>query len=376
MYIRSHSWGAANLSWSVVIEELLYAADKQGHDIVFVSTNGYKGMKYWNEERGLKQNLLQREILRSNKSFDLDMTYTVPQNFPDRFLSNSKCRVAIYNYESSIMPAHWNKYYSFVDYVLPSSKYVAEMFENNGCHKDKIVVVPHGIDLEVFNPSVKPAKIQTDKKFKFLCIAEPHYRKQLDKLLRLYAKTFTSADDVCLVLKTKIFDDNSIKEMKEFEMDLRPVLKELRSQYGAMLPEIKVISGRLNNIASLYTACDAFVLMTASEGWGMPYLEALACGVPVIAPRHGGQLEFLSDDNAILTKCGIRKARPQEQYWVPHPRAVVGSPDEADFSDQMINMYKNHAEIKARLLPAMLETASKLTWFNAMNQIIKLAETK
>lgn len=376
MLIRSFSWGKANLSWSVVIEELLYAADKQGHDIVFISTNGYKGMKYWNEERGLKQNLLQREILRSDKSFDLDITYTVPQNFPDRFLSNSKCRVAIYNYESSIMPAHWSKYYSFVDYVLPSSKYVAEMFENNGCPKDKIVVVPHGIDLEVFNPSIKPAKIQTDKKFKFLCVAEPHYRKQLDKLLKLYAKTFTSADDVCLVLKTKIYDDVSIKEMKEFEMDLRPILKELKVKYGAALPEIKVVSGRLNNIASLYTACDAFVLMTASEGWGMPFLEALACGVPVIAPRHGGQLEFLNDTNAILTKCSTRKARPQEQYWVPHPRAVVGAPDEADFADQMVNVYKNHAEIKAKLLPAMLETSQRLTWSNAMNQIIKLAESK
>lgn len=376
MLIRSCSWGKANLSWSVVIEELLFAADKQGHDIVFVSTNGYRGMKYWTEERGLKQNLLQREILRSNRYFDLDFTYTVPQNFPDRFLTNSKCRMAIYNYESSIMPAHWAKYYSFVDYVLPSSQYVADMFERNGCPKDKIVVVPHGIDLEIFNTNIKPAKIQTDKKFKFLCVAEPHYRKQLDKLLDLYARTFTSQDDVCLVLKTKIFDDNTIKERKEFEMDLRPILKELRQKYGAALPEIKIVSSRLANIASLYTACDAFVLMTASEGWGMPFLEAMACGVPVIAPRHGGQLEFLNDDNAVLTKCGIRRARPQEQYWMSNAKATVGSPDEQDFAEKMVEMYKNHEEIKQRLLPNMLAAAQKLTWSAAMDQIIELSEKK
>lgn len=376
MLIRSCSWGRANLSWSVVIEELLYAADKLGHDTVLVSTNGYSGMKYWNEERGLKQNLLQRDILRSKQCFDLDLTYTVPQNFPDRFLTNSKCRMAIYNYESSIMPEHWTKFYPFVDFVLPSSQYVAEMFERNGCPKNKIQVVPHGIDLEVFNMMAKPAKIQTEKTFKFLCIAEPHYRKQLDKLLDLYARTFTSADDVCLVLKTKIFDDVTIKDKKEFEMDLRPILKDLRKKYGSALPEIKIVSGRLANIASLYTACNAFILMTASEGWGMPFLEALACGIPVIAPRHGGQLEFLNDNNAVLTKCGTRKARPFEQYWSSHTKAVVGNPDEDDFANNMIDLIKNYTEIKTRLLPGMLDTSSKLTWFNAMNQIINLTECK
>lgn len=376
MLIRSFSWGTANLSWSVVIEELLHSADKMGHDVCFISTNGTRGMKYWNEERSLEQNLLQREIIRSNRCFDLDLTYTVPQNFPERFLSTSKCRMAIYNYESSIMPESWTKYYPFVDYVLPSSEYVADMFISNGCPKEKIKIVPHGIDQDLFNINVKPAKIQSDKSFKFLCVAEPHYRKQLDKLLHLYAKTFTSTDDVCLVLKTKIFDDVTIKERKGFEMDLRPVLRDLRNRYGAKLPEIKIVSGRLDNIASLYTACNAFVLMTASEGWGMPYLEALACGIPVIAPRHGGQLAFLNDDNAILTKCGTRRALLQEQYWLAHPKATVGNPDEQDFSDQMINMYKNYDAVKTKLLPSMLETASKLTWDNAMNQITTLATNK
>ena len=356
------------------MEELLYAADVMGHDITFISTNGYQGTKYWTEEKALKQALLQRDLIRTARAYDLDITYTVPQNFPDRFLSTSRYRMAIYNYESSIMPKHWTKYYSLVDYVLPSSKYVAGMFERNGCPKDKIVVVPHGIDLEVFNPQIKPAKIKVDKKFKFLCIAEPHVRKQLDKLLHVYAKTFTSQDDVVLILKTKIFDDQSIKEKKPFEQDLRPILEELKATYGSKMPEIKIVSGRLKNIASLYTACDAFILMTASEGWGMPYLEALACGIPVIAPNHGGQLEFLNSNNAILTKCGTRKALPEEQYWEQHPNAIVGNPDEQAFSNAMVDLYQNYDQYKNKLLPGMLATSSKLTWTNAMSQILDLVK--
>jgi glycosyltransferase involved in cell wall biosynthesis len=378
MHIRSYSWGEANISWSVVIEELLFAAENMGHDVVFLSTNGYKGMKYWTGQKGLRQDIIQRQYLRDKKIFDIDLTYTVPQNFPQRFINDSKKKLAIYAYESSIMPAKWKGFYHLVDYMLPPSQYVADMMLRNGCPKEKIVIVPHGVDTDVFNPDVAPLKLQSDKKVKFLCVAEPHYRKQLDKLLRLFCETFTADDDVSFVLKTKLFKPGD--EIKGFEMDLKPVLLELKKQYGAKMPEIKVISKRLDNIASLYTACDAFVLMTASEGWGVPYLEALACGIPVIAPKHGGQLQFLNDSNAILTPCGTRKARGQEQYWQPHPDAMVGNPNEKVFGEAMkrlyrtlngdVKLYKKDIESK---IQCGLETARELTWKNAMQQIIDLS---
>jgi glycosyltransferase involved in cell wall biosynthesis len=335
-------------------------------------------MQYWTPEKSLEQEFWQRRFLRQHGSFDLDLTYTVPQNFPQRFLSSSKCKMAIYAYESSIMPEHWSKFYHLVDYILPPSKYVADMMERNGCPKDKIVVVPHGVDTELFNPDAAPLPVNTSKKVKFLCVAEPHYRKQLDKLLKVYCENFTCDDDVCLVLKTKIFKNKEKK--KEFEMDLVPVIKQLQKKYGKKMPEVKIISKRLNNIAGLYTACDAFVLMTASEGWGVPYLEALACGIPVIAPRFGGQLQFLNDSNALLTACSTRRARKQEQYWGAHPKATVGNPDEKEFGKAMVNVYQAlqgkdeqlYKQIE-RNIKNGLEDANNLTWKNAMQQIINLA---
>lgn len=373
--IRSNSWGDASISWSVVIEELLFAMENMNHNVHFISTNGYNGMKRWTSQKGLQNEIKHKEFISKNNKYDIDITYTIPQNFPQRFLTNSKCKMAIYAYESSIMPKRWSEFYKYVDFVLPHSKYVADMMINNGCPEDKIKVVNLGVDLDIFNPNIQPFNLETTKSFKFLCVAEPHYRKQLDKLLEVYCKTFTSKDDVCFVLKTKLFKPG--ERISAQEIDIMKVLLNLKQKYGSSMPEIKIVSKRIPNIASLYTACNAFVLMTASEGWGVPYLEALATGLPVIAPNHGGQLEFLNNSNSILTKCGIRKARIGEQYWGFDVDAVVGNPDENDYAQAMRKVYEdlvyntNNVEY-ASIKQKGLETAQTLTWVRAANQILDI----
>lgn len=373
MKIRSFTWGAADLSWSVVMEELLHTAELNGHHVDFISTNGTKGMMYWNEKRNSDAMLSERQMMRKGLQYDLDIVFTVPQNFPQRFLKSSKVKMALYDYESSHMPAHWSRFYHLVDFVIPSSNYVADMFRRNGCPEEKIKVVHHGIDLNIFNTEAPPASLPTEKKFKFLCVAAPHYRKQIPQLLDIYCRTFSNKDDVCLVLKTKIFKDGD--EIKPFEVDLRKTLSSLSKKYGGSIPEIQVVTNKIDNMASLYTACDAFALMTASEGWGMPFLEAMACGLTVIAPKFGGQLDFLNDKNAILTNCGVRKALKQEQYWGVTPGATTGDPDPIDFGSKMRLVYENNQIISDRLRPEMASTVPNFTWESAWEKIRDIAKS-
>jgi glycosyltransferase involved in cell wall biosynthesis len=50
---------------------------------------------------------------------------------------------------------------------------------------------------------------------------------------------------------------------------------------------------------------DAYVSATLHEGFGLVYLEAMASGLAVITPDHGGQVDFLEDGkSAILVKSG------------------------------------------------------------------------
>ena len=58
-----------------------------------------------------------------------------------------------------------------------------------------------------------------------------------------------------------------------------------------------LLTGYLDDheLASLYSSCRLFVYPSLYEGFGLPPLEAMACGAPVIAARIGALQETLSD---------------------------------------------------------------------------------
>ena len=77
--------------------------------------------------------------------------------------------------------------------------------------------------------------------------------------------------------------------------DDRAWLEELAEKNGVHL-HVHFLSGlSYGEIAACYAACEIFALPSRGEGFGLVYLEAMACGKPVIGGAHGGAPEVIQD---------------------------------------------------------------------------------
>jgi phosphatidylinositol alpha-1,6-mannosyltransferase len=81
------------------------------------------------------------------------------------------------------------------------------------------------------------------------------------------------------------------------EGDLRCELEQLVRREG--LEDVVIFAGEIENseLPALYRAADVFVMHSTGEGFGIVYLEALACGTSVIAGDSDGARDPLQDGN-------------------------------------------------------------------------------
>jgi glycosyltransferase involved in cell wall biosynthesis/tetratricopeptide (TPR) repeat protein len=233
---------------------------------------------------------LAREIFATASS---DAAVTVRHAWPPDWKRprNGKL-VVIQPWEFGSLPELWVQNSTQVDEFWVPSEYVRRVYVESGVPAGKVVVVPNGVNLEKFHPQAVPIKLTTQKKFKFLFVGGTIFRKGPDLLLKAYLKNFTAADDVCLVIKD--FGGQTVYAGQTFESQIRAA----QSQSNA--PEILYLNSELppDSLPGLYTACDCLVLPYRGEGFGLPVLEAMACGLPVIVTAGGATDDFVRDDFA------------------------------------------------------------------------------
>jgi len=77
------------------------------------------------------------------------------------------------------------------------------------------------------------------------------------------------------------------------QADMRGELEALARLHG--VSDCVVFCGQQNpeDLSAFYSAADVFVLATEHEGWANVFLEAMACGLPVITTRVGGNAEVV-----------------------------------------------------------------------------------
>ena len=186
-----------------------------------------------------------------------------------------------------------------LDGIGTTSDFVTKALINSGLIIP-VKTIGNGVRLPDNFDELPPYSLATNKKIKFLHISSAFPRKGVDVLLEAYFSTFTSNDDVCLVLKT--FPNIHNKTVEQ--------LKELYKKYPNG-PEVEHIDQDLpeSQLYGLYKAASCYVHCARGEGFGLPVAEAMLIGLPTIVCNNSGLLDFCTEDTCLTVGYSEEKAQ-------------------------------------------------------------------
>ena len=171
-------------------------------------------------------------------------------------------------------------------HVLTNSEFTAQEIQRcTGLPDRCITVTPLGYDDQVFLPASPPPGSKQSPYLLHIGQAYPH--KNLRRLIQAFAEIAPRYSELRLVLAGKSHPTET------------PVLRAMVQQLG--LHE-RVEFRRYvpyADLPDLYRGALAFVYPSLWEGFGLPILEAMACGTPVIT-SYGTGTEEVAGDAALL----------------------------------------------------------------------------
>ena len=182
--------------------------------------------------------------------------------------------------------------------------------------------------------------IKSDNYILSVCTIEP--RKNLILLIKTYKELLIqNADfDLKLVLIGN-YGWNSGKLIEEIE--------EINNTYNYPI----ILTGFVSDedLSALYSGAYIFVYPSLYEGFGLPPLEAMQCGVPVVALNTTSLPEVLGD-------CGI----------------LVDPTSETEFAEAIILLYNNKS-IHNKMAKKSLQRASDFSWAKVTEKIVDVFDS-
>lgn len=262
-------------------------------------------------------------------------------------------------FETTGIPHHWVQPLSQMDAVWVPSSFNIDTFSACGIPRHKLRLVPSGVDCTLFQPATPPLNLGPKIGFTFLSNFVFTDRKGWDLLLTAYFTEFKPDEEVELLIKTYGNESAVRDRLGRFIQERFPLQP---------LPRFRVIVARLHSsiLPGLYAACDAFVLPSRGEAWGLPYIEAMACGLPTLGTRWGGNLEYMNDENSYLIESEGLESVPGH---IDAP-VLIGyqwaKPSVEHLRYLLRHVFEHREEAMARGAKARVEICQRWNWEQAV----------
>ena len=172
--------------------------------------------------------------------------------------------------------------------IFSVSDSLKQLVVSLGAQPDKIRVVGNGIDLLKFYPlekSVTRAELNIAKDAKVLIsVGALVDRKGFHRVIALLPALLKQYPTLIYLIVGGDSPEGNIKNL--LQQQVKTLKLEDHVRFLGAYPS--------DQLKRPLSAADVFVLATANEGWANVFLEAMACGLPVIATDVGGNKEVVN----------------------------------------------------------------------------------
>ncbi len=273
------------------------------------------------------------------------------------FRNKGRRRVGYTMLEVDGFPEEWVRQANEMDEIWVPSGFNRDGFVASGL-KTPVHVMPLGVDVDHFHPGIRGVRNRAGD-FVFLANFEWGERKRADMILKVFNQTFRQSESVVLVCK--VINVNKTT-------NVRAQIEALGlSTNGGRIAFLHNREFPYHQLGALYRSADCYVSVGRGEGWDMPLMEAMACGLPSIATDWGAHTEFVHDAIAYPLKSrGLVAADARAPYYKGSRWA---DPDPEHLAHLFRHVFEHRDEATGKGRRAAAEMASTWTWDHAARRI-------
>lgn len=267
------------------------------------------------------------------------------------------------------VPAFWDAHHNTDTTIVTPSNWSRQGFLRSGADPDRVVVVPHGVDTQVFYPLPEAERAALRRQrgledcFVFLNIGVMTWNKGIRPLLRAFATIVERYPQARLILK----GTEAIRQSREFILDgIQGILT--KTQAAQVIPRLAYIGDNLSSrqLAQLHQVADAYVTPYLAEGFNMPVLEAAACGLPIICTAGGATDDFTRSDFALYINSELKTMEvDRETRFYRHP--------DLDHSIELMSYVIENSEFRSQARQKGSQfIAAHYTWQKIVDRLLEV----
>jgi len=285
--------------------------------------------------------------------YNLDLIIGFWDAFALEFLKYIKIPYAVYVPVDGPVTRRWYNYIKHAFRIITYSKYgYREMLKF--APPSKLAYIPHGIDTNVFRPlSEDKAEIRRtldatppvpEDCFLFLHVgANVGDRKKIPLLIYTFKRLAEKYPDVHLYLHT---NPTGRGLGRSYDLLAWVDLLGIKDRVHFTSHNPVILGSTDEELCRIYNAADVYVTNSVAEGWGLPILEAQACGLPVICPRNSAQTEQVEGHGWLVENVPIEMYFdvpiyvPYGTYYlVPNQNSMLACMEEAYLNEDLRKEY-------------------------------------